>query len=212
MAQSIVIYGWCASWSSRIVQSNAIGTLYSLKYITHAALDDFRYLHKDIANRQTRNKKLCCLTQVWLGIKMVWGLLTAVSSSQITQPFPATKNATPSVGNCPSQNPSKRDSSLSKNPKGDRTNSDLELVSGIVSNDAAAQTFDMQERKVHSNTDNTPTLFWMRKVSIMTSIAPAYPLRSQALHQWFHHYVHHIDFIKGEHNDISNIPSHSSHW
>jgi hypothetical protein len=99
-----------------------------------------------------------------------------------------------------------------KNPKGDRTNSDLELVSGIVSNDAAAQTFDMQERKVHSNTDNTPTLFWMRKVSITTSIAPAYPLRAQALHQWFHRYVHHIDFIKGEHNDISNIPSHSSHW
>ena len=66
----------------------------------------------------------------------------------------------------------------SKNPNQNITNSDLELVSGIIFNDAAAQNFDIQEQTVHSNTDNTPTLSWTRKGSTNTSNATAYLLRA----------------------------------
>jgi len=56
-----------------------------------------------------------------------------------------------------------------ENPDSDITNSDLELVGGILSNEAAAQTFDIRQWTVHSNTDNAPTLFWMRKGYTKTS-------------------------------------------
>ena len=52
----------------------------------------------------------------------------------------------------------------------------------------------------------------MRKGSTTTNSVPAYLLRAQALHQRFHCYVYHIDFIKGEHNDISDIPSRKPNW
>ena len=99
-----------------------------------------------------------------------------------------------------------------ENPKGDITNSDLELASGVISNEAAAQNFDIRERIVHSNTDNTLTMFWLLKGSTTTANAPAHLLRAQALHQRFHRYVHCIDFVRGEHNDISDIPSRKTEW
>lgn len=178
----------------------------------HAALDDFRFLHKDIANRPTKMQEIVPLDPVLSKYHDASGFAcggvvipnnTAVSRHKDCNPILWRASFPKSI--------QKRLVSF-KNPTGDITNSDLELVAGIVSNDAAAQNFDIQERTVHSNTDNTPTLFWMRKGSTTTNSAPAYLLRAQALHQRFHRYVHRIDFIKGEHNDISDIPSRKPHW
>jgi len=179
----------------------------------HAALDDFRYLHKDIANRPTRLQEIVPLDPVMTKYNDTSGFAcggvvipnnTAVSRNKKCNPILLRASFPKAI--------QKRLVS-SKNPTGDVTNSDLELVAGIVSNDAAAQNFDIRERTVHSNTDNTPTVFWMRKGSTTTSNAPAYLLRAhQALHQRFHRYVHRIDFVKGEHNDISDIPSLKPHW
>ena len=49
------------------------------------------------------------------------------------------------------------------NPKGDITNSDLELAGGLLHLAALAQHFDIRERTVLSKTDNLATLYWQRK-------------------------------------------------
>jgi hypothetical protein len=75
-----------------------------------------------------------------------------------------------------------------KNPKGQLTNSDLELAAGIIQHDVAAHNFDICEKTIASGSDNTPTLAWQAKGSTTTTTAPAYLLRLQAIHQPFHQY------------------------
>jgi len=170
--------------------------------------DDFCYLHKDIANRPTRLQEIVLLDPVAEKYHDVFGFACGgvvipndTACSRNNECIPIGWRAS-----FPEEAIQKR-LVFSQNLNGDINNSDLELVAGIVSNYAAAQNFDIQERAVYSNTDNTPTMFWMRKGSATTGKAPAFLLRAQALHQQFHHYVHCIDYIKGEHNDISDIPS-----
>lgn len=178
----------------------------------HAALDDFRYLHQDIANRPTRLQEIVPLDPVVVKYHDASGYAaggvviptdTAVSRNEQNNPILWRATFPEDI---------RKRLVSTDNPKGDITNSDLELASGVISNEAAAQNFDIRERTVHSNTDNTPTLFWLRKGSTTTANAPAHLLRAQALHQRFHRYVHRIDFVRGEHNDISDIPSRKTDW
>lgn len=54
----------------------------------------------------------------------------------------------------------------SDNPHGDISNSDLELVSGLLSLEVLAQTFNICERTILSKTNNLNELFWQHKISI----------------------------------------------
>ena len=69
-----------------------------------------------------------------------------------------------------------------ENPSGTISNSDLELAGGLLHLEALAQTFDICERTIPSNTDNLGTLFWQRQGSTTTDKVPAFLLRRFGIH------------------------------
>ena len=62
------------------------------------------------------------------------------------------------------------------NPKGDVTNSDLELAGSIAHLNILAQCADVQERTIHNLCDNTAAVFWQRKGATTTTGPPAHLL------------------------------------
>ena len=94
-----------------------------------------------------------------------------------------------------------------RNPTGTITNSNLELVGGLLHRECAVQCFDLTERTLHSETDNTPTLFWERKGSTSTASIPPTVLRAEALHQRYHRYVSRNDFRSGDTNTLADTAS-----
>ena len=96
------------------------------------------------------------------------------------------------------------------NPQGTVNNSELELAGGVVHSDCVAQCFVVKEWTTLSRTENTAGLWWQRKGSATCTSAPDHLLRLQAMHQKFHRYVPHIDFVSGANNLISDRPSCSS--
>ena len=98
-----------------------------------------------------------------------------------------------------------------ENPRGDLTNTDLELVGSIVQSEAAVQCFDLRERTHLERTDNLGTMFWQRKGST-TSVKPVEVLlRHQALHQRFHRHVALHDYIPGDLNRAADDASRLQH-
>ena len=88
------------------------------------------------------------------------------------------------------------------NPTGSVTNSDLELTASIAHQDVLINTFDLQERTIHTGSDNTPMVFWQSKGSTTTTKAPARLLWLQALHQQHHHYCPQFSHIPGPVNTM----------
>jgi hypothetical protein len=173
----------------------------------HDALDDFRYLHENIVTRPTRIQELVPLAPSIINYHDASGYAAGGALLPTDTAVHRDENCAPIVWRMPFTPEVQKELVSFQNPNGKITNSDLELAAAIVSNDAAAQNFDVKERTILSNTDNSPTLFWMRKGSTTTTKAPSHLLRAQAMHQRFHRYVHRIDFIRGIHNDISDVPS-----
>ena len=112
----------------------------------HAALDDFRYLHKDISNRPTRLQEIVPLDPVLTKYHDASGFAcggvvipnnTAVSRNKKCNPILWRASFPKAI--------QKRLVSF-KNPKGDVTNSDLELVAGIA--DFCSLTFSTQKNGV----------------------------------------------------------------
>ena len=87
------------------------------------------------------------------------------------------------------------------------SNSDLELVGGLLHLEALAQSFDIREQAVWSKTDNLNTLFWQCNCSATTTNAPAHLLRLFGIHQCFYHYVPQHDYLAGPSNPISDALS-----
>jgi hypothetical protein len=98
-----------------------------------------------------------------------------------------------------------------ENPKGQVTNSDLELAASVVHHDIAAHNFAISERTISSGSDNTPTVSWQTKGSTTTTSAPAYLLRLQALHQRYHRYQTSAFFIPGRLNLMADNCSRLCH-
>ena len=94
-----------------------------------------------------------------------------------------------------------------KNPSGTISNSDLELAGGLLHLEALAQTFDIRERTILSNTDNLATLFCQRKGSTTTDKVSAFLLRLFGIHQRFHRYVPSHDYIPGLSNPMADDAS-----
>ena len=93
------------------------------------------------------------------------------------------------------------------NPNGTITNSDLELVGGLLHLEALAQTFDVRERTVLSKTDNLNALFWERKRSETMEKAPAHLLHLFGIHQHCHRCVPRHNCLSGPSNLVADALS-----
>jgi hypothetical protein len=182
----------------------------------HAALDDFRWIARDLTHRLARLYKIVPQPTPELlgaqdasghGMGGVWFLASEAPQhrcppiSTIVTPVaelgPILWQATfpkEIVKNLVSQ----------QNLLGQVTNSDLELAAGAVQNNIDAHNFDIHKRTISSGSNNTPTNAWQTKGSTTTTSSPAYLLRMQAIHQLFHRYQTTSFFVPGKLNSMAN--------
>jgi hypothetical protein len=83
------------------------------------------------------------------------------------------------------------------NPRGDISNSELELAASIAQHDIMAQSFDVREVTIHNSSDHVVTVWWQRKGGTSSSGPTARLIRLQALHQRHYHYIPLFDYITG---------------
>ena len=188
--------------------TNKIKTRVALNKGVHQALDDFRWLLRDISLRPTRIAELVPL------LSSAEGHHDASGKGAGGVWFPAS-HLTPREGS--SSEPlvwrlrwPQRIADLlvtDKNPRGTITNSDLELAGGLLHLEALVQNFDIRERTVLSKTDNLNTLFWQRAGSATTDKVPAHLLRLFGVHQRFHRYVPRHDYLAGPSNPVADALS-----
>ena len=148
------------------------------------ALDDFRWLAKDLTSRPTRLAELIPLAPVaevhhdasGKGSGGVW------FPGDELQPRDGYQADVPLLWRLEWPDFSTRRLVADKNPQGTITNSDLELAGGFIHLEAIAQTFDVCKRTVVSKGDNLNTTFWERKGSTTCDSPPAYLLRLFGMH------------------------------
>ena len=175
----------------------------------HDALDDFRWMHDNIASRPTRIAEIVPLPPIAEGHHDAYG----AGAGGIWFPGP---NVTARGDLSPSQPivwrvqwPHSITSQLvtDSNPWGTINNSDLELAGGLIHLDAIATCLDVWERTILSKGDNLSTTFWERKGSTTCSSPPAYLLRLFGIHQRKHRYIPRFDYISGASNHIADALS-----
>ena len=196
--------------------SNSPKTRVALTKGVHQALDDFRWMHKDIANRPTRIAEVVPLLASALGdhdasgqgAGGVWFPHKSLDQRQHPSSLPS---HAPLLWRF--QWPQDIIDSLvtDKNPNGTISNSDLELAGGLLHLEALCQHYDVRERTILSRTDNLATLFWQRKGSATTEKAPAHLLRLFGIHQRYHRYVPRHDYISGVSNPMADDASRLFH-
>lgn len=203
-----------------------VGTRLRLTKAFHQALDDFRWIHSQLAHRPTRLYELVPTAPTLIGTHDASGLgaggvwlphSTAIPRHQFlltldddaptglrtvhpTNPVPIVWRTTfpPSV---------QRALVSSANPQGSVNNSQLELLGALWHDDVAARCFDIRERTIKSSTDNIATLFWYRRGSVTTTSPTATILRQQSMHQRFHRYVSLKDYVPGPLNALADDAS-----
>jgi hypothetical protein len=203
----------------------ASGNRLRLTKAFHQALDDFRWIHRNLASRPTRLYELVPTAPtvsgthdaaasgaggVWLpdpsAVPRSHALLTLrPGTSQLctvrpTQPVPVVWRLA-----FPTQ-VSDRLISVT-NPHGSLNNSELELLGAYLHDDVAAQCWDVRERTLKSATDNLATLFWYRRGSVTTTSPTATLLRQHAMHQRYHRYIALKDYIPGPSNSLADDAS-----
>ena len=192
--------------------SNKIGSRVNLTKGVHSALEDFRWLLRDLQRRPTRIAEVVPL------LASAEGHHDASGKGAGGVWFPA-KHLAPRRGykNQPILWRLKWPQHIidqlvtSTNPNGTISNSDLELAGGLLHLEAIAQCFDVRERTVLSKTDNLNTLFWQRKASATTEKCPAHLLRLFGIHQRFHRYVPRHDYLSGPSNPVADATSRDFH-
>jgi hypothetical protein len=193
----------CLDGTSRIALNKGV----------HQALDDFRWIAKDLTERPTRIQEIVPLLPgaegdhdaSGAGAGGVW------FPSNTLVPRGAWKPNVPVVWRIEWPDWVRARLVSADNPTGDITNSDLECAGGLIQLEALAQTFDIRERTVVSKGDNLNTTFWERKGSTTTDSVPAYLLRLFGLHQRFHRYVPRFDYIPGKSNLLADAFSRDFH-
>ena len=192
--------------------SNKLKTRVTLNRGVHDALEDFRWILKDLKRRPTRIAELVPL------LAAAEGHHDASGKGAGGVWFPA-KHLKPREGykNQPVLWRLKWPQHIidqlvtTENPSGTISNSDLELAGGLLHLEAISQCFDIRERTVLSKTDNLNTLFWQRKGSSTTEKVPAHLLRLFGLHQRFHRYVPRHDYLSGPSNPVADATSRDFH-
>ena len=189
------------------------GCRVALKKGVHDALNDFRWMHSNIASRPTRIAELVPLAPVaeghhdasGTGAGGVWFPGPNVIPRQGFQPL------LPLLWRYEWPDYIKNRLVSSDNPTGTISNSDLELAGGLLHLEALTQTFDITERTVLSKGDNLSTTFWERKGSTSSDKPPAYLLRLFGIHQRHHRYIPRFDYISGPSNPIADACSRDFH-
>jgi hypothetical protein len=184
-------------------------TRIALHKSVHSSLDDFRWLHHDIAHRPTRIAELIPLNPCAIGYHDAAGCGAGGVWFANPELVPRSQNPSSQPLLWRLQWPDDITASLisDNNPQGTITNSDLELAGGLLHLDAIAHHFDVRERTLLSKTDNLATMFWQRKGSATTTDAPAHLLRLFGIHQRFHRYVPRHDYIPGLSNPMADDAS-----
>ena len=152
------------------MKPSQLGTRVSLRKGGYHALEAFRWMLDNIANRPTRIAELVSFL-----LLSAEGYHDASGGGAGGIWFP-----TPHLDHCEGyerkpviwrlQWPQHVIDRLvtDKNPNGNISNSDLELAGGLLHLEALAQTFNIRERTILSKTNNLNTLFWQRKRSATT--------------------------------------------
>ena len=184
---------------------NRLGQPIALKKGVHHALDDFLHLFKDVANGPTPIAELVPLLASVvghhdtsrLGAGGVWFVPNHVSRRLGYKLGPV-------VWRYKWPASIKQQLVTEDNPNGTITNSDLELAGDLLHLQALVQYCDVRERTVLSKTDNLKALFWQRKGSVTTDACTSHLLRLFGLHQHFHKYVPHFDYLSGPSNPLAD--------
>ena len=176
----------------------------------HQALDDFRWIARDLTSHPTRIVEPIPLRSSAKGHHDASGKGAGGVwfPSDTLQPRNGWQADVPVLWRIEWPEYITRRLVSSDNPTGTITNSDLELAGGLIHLEALSQTFDIRERTVVSKGDNLNTTFWERKGSTSTDSAPAYLLRLFGIHQRYHRYVPRFDYIAGSSNYVA-VPSHA---
>jgi hypothetical protein len=179
----------------------------------HQALDDFRWIAKDLTSRPTRIAELIPLAPSAEGHHDASGKGAggAWFPGNTLQPREGWQADIPVLWRLEWPDYITRLLVSSDNPTGTITNSDLELAGGLIHLEALAQTFDTRERTIVSKGDNLNTTFWERKGSTTTNSPPAYLLRLFGIHQRFHRYVPRFDYLAGLSNHVADALSRDFH-
>jgi hypothetical protein len=179
----------------------------------HQALDDFRWIAKDLTSRPTRLAELIPLAPSAEGHHDASGKGAggAWFPGEHLQPRDGWQADIPVLWRLEWPDYITRRLVTSENPTGTITNSDLELAGGLIHLEAIAQTFDTRERTVVSKGDNLNATFWERKGSTTTNSPPAYLLRLFGIHQRYHRYVPRFDYIAGLSNHVADALSRDFH-
>ena len=112
---------------------------------------------------------------------------------------------TPICLHCCGEQPSHQQRLVSKdNPKGDITNSDLELAGLLAQQDIIAQAVNCRGRTIVPLGDNIPSVVWHHKHSTTTTGAAAYLLRLNSIHQRHYRYVAKASYIPGPANQMAD--------
>ena len=179
----------------------------------HTALDDFRWMHNNIATRPTRIAELIPLLPAaeghhdasGTGAGGVWFL-----GNHIT-PRTGYTNSKPLLWRYKWPQYIVDRLVTDKNPSGTISNSDLELAGGLLHLDVISQCFDVRERTILSKGDNLSTTFWQRNGSTTSITPPAHLLRLFGIHQRIHRYVPRFDYISGPSNHVADALSRDFH-
>ena len=93
------------------------------------------------------------------------------------------------------------------NPKGQISNSDLELAATIVQDNVIGANEDIQERTVRTFSDNIAAVSWRNKGSATTTGPAAYLLREAALQQRRLRHVPRAHYLPGPQNGLADAMS-----
>ena len=179
----------------------------------HDALDDFRWMFKNIATRPTHIAEVVPLNPSAEGHHDASGLGAGGVWFPGTHLVPREgyKSLVPVVWRYEFPESIRSKLVTDDNPNGTITNSDLELAGGLIQLEAITQTFDVRHRTVLSKGDNLATTFWERKGNASTDKPPSYLLRLFGIHQRYHRYVPRFDYISGPSNHIADALSRDFH-
>ena len=92
-------------------------------------------------------------------------------------------------------------------PRGQITNSDLELAATVAQQAVLANCYPVEKTTTHTFCDNTPAVAWQQKGSTTSKGAAAYLLRVAALHQRHHKYLSKVEYLPGRSNVMADDAS-----
>lgn len=162
----------------------------------HDFLDDIRWIVQDLSNRPTR------IAELFPSDPSVLQATDAAAAGMGGVIFQ--EEAPPLLWRCPFPPDIQAQVVSWDNPKGNLTNSDLELAGTIAGLDVVTSQHDVREHTISTLTDNTPALAWQRKGSTTTTGPAAYLLRLRALHQRHYRYVGQFGHIPGKANVMAD--------